>query len=91
MIRTSSTRLNLATRGFRARNGVRVPVVVSVILRVADHTDPVGDSQKPVVNDNVLYHSRLELANGENAVSPELPRVRLGTFLRVAGDTAGMN
>jgi len=36
-------------------------------LRVADHTDegPGGDSQKPVVNDNVLYHSLLGLARGE--------------------------
>jgi hypothetical protein len=32
---------------------------------MADHTDdgPGGDSQKPVMNDNVLYHSLPELAN----------------------------
>jgi len=40
---------------------------VSAILRVSDHTDEGsgGDSQKPAVNDSVLYHSRLGLASGE--------------------------
>jgi len=37
---------------------------VSAILRVSDHTDEGsgGDSQKPAVNDSVLYHSLLGLA-----------------------------
>ena len=40
---------------------------VGAFLRVADDTDegPGGDSQKPVVNDKVLYHSLLGLASGE--------------------------
>ena len=52
--------LFFAQRGFLARNGDREPTAVSQpSLRVADHTDEGSgsDSQKPVVNDNVLYHS----------------------------------
>ena len=46
--------------------------VPSGFLRVADHTDegPGGDSQRPIMNDNVLYHSLLGLAGQIDSRGP---------------------
>jgi hypothetical protein len=48
----------LAKRGFPDRNGVRAPVGVSIIPRVADlQTKIPADFQEPVMNDNVFYRA----------------------------------
>jgi hypothetical protein len=81
----------LARRGFLARNLTHdCSRAVLGILRVADQTDerPCGDSQKPVVNDNVYYHSGRELASETSRTCRDFPEpdFRLGN-LRMACHT----